>query len=251
MIIILTVNIFKLQFLMRSAIFSVSGLRGVINQDLTPEVIYRYCEAFSEFIGGKKIIIGRDNRPSSYYLAQDVYWIFSQLGYEVYNLGVAPTPMTVFLTKKLQADGGIEITASHNPENWNGLKFISGAGRFFYEEELTEFKKIIRHKRLSKPYSRAKSAEELLRISKNFVVINEQAVEEYLQAIILARYFQNIKPRSLRIGIDCNNGATEFLIQRLLTKLGHQVFPLNPPCYGFCRAPEPTPENLSALARVC
>ncbi|MCS7258304.1 MAG: hypothetical protein NZ601_02915 [candidate division WOR-3 bacterium] len=235
---------------MSSAIFSISGLRGVVNQGLTPKLIQYYCEAFSEFIKGKVIVIGRDNRPSSYYIAQDVYFIFSKLGYEIYDLGIAPTPMTVMMTRKLKADCGVEITASHNPENWNGLKFISNQGRFFFENELVEFKKIIKRKRLLKNQTTALTSDELVSVSKKFTLFNEKAVDEYLQTIISSRYFKDIKIRPLRIGIDCNNGSVEFVIQKLIKMLGGEVFSLNRLSYGFYRAPEPTPENLKVLSKL-
>ena len=115
-------------------IASLSGLRGIYGDGLTPEVITSYTKAFS-FIIGHKIVVGMDTRSSGPEIESLVIKSLISAGCKPIRLGIATTPTTQIAVEKLKADGGIIITASHNSAEWNGLKFLSSDGTFIGKEE--------------------------------------------------------------------------------------------------------------------
>jgi phosphomannomutase len=235
---------------MPQLLFSISGLRGIVGETITPQIIQYYSYLFGQFISGKQIGIGRDNRLSSAALWRDVYTAFLKSGYTIYDLGISPTPMTVKMVSELKLDGGVQITASHNPESWNGLKFILPQGRFFYPDEFNDFKKFLaRHKFSAWPiYLIDEKTEELL--AKNFILVNQELVDKYLETVINTQYFQAPSAKKLRVGLDSNNGSTEFVMRRLISKLKGEVYSLSGQTYGFYRSPEPQPQNLKKLSEL-
>src|SRR5512141_1633411 len=109
---------------------SISGVRGVVGDSLTPELVTRFAQAFGTYAGGGRVVIGRDPRTSGEMVRQAVVAGLISSGCRVADLGVCPTPTVQLLVRQLGAAGGIAITASHNPPEWNALKFVGSDGLF-------------------------------------------------------------------------------------------------------------------------
>ena len=128
-----------------ACIRSISGLR-VTNDELTQELIASYSRAFAAYLPPGPIVIGRDGRPSGVWMEEVIIATLTAFGRDVISLGIAPTPTVQLETEHSNAIGGISITASHNPSEWNGMKFILD-GRGINEKELPQ---IINHQEISK-----------------------------------------------------------------------------------------------------
>ena len=127
-------------------IFGVSGLRGIVGGGLSPALICNYVSAFAKEIPLGTVVIGNDSRISRDMVENAVVSSLESLGFGIIDIGVAPTPTVQFVTKIKNASGGISITASHNPEKWNGLKFIESNGIFFNEKKINTIKKNLEEK---------------------------------------------------------------------------------------------------------
>ncbi|MBD3305700.1 phosphoglucosamine mutase, partial [candidate division KSB3 bacterium] len=114
---------------------SISGVRGVVGNFLTPQLIESFAKAFGTFIGEGRVTVGRDTRTSGEMLFHAVCSGLLSTGCIPVDLGICPTPSAQIHTKETEAIGGIIITASHNPAQWNALKFIGRHGRFLDEYE--------------------------------------------------------------------------------------------------------------------
>ena len=128
-------------------IFGVSGLRGVVGEGLSPTLICDYVSSFTKEIPQGKVVIGNDSRISGNMVKNAVISSLQALGFDIIDIGIAPTPTVQFVTKIKSASGGISITASHNPEKWNGLKFIEGNGIFFNEKKIIAIKRNLEEKK--------------------------------------------------------------------------------------------------------
>ncbi len=118
---------------------SVSGVRGIIGKTFTPEIVVKYVSIFTKILKGKKIAIGYDGRNSGKSFIEIVKSTLLLCGSEVFDIGISPTPTILFAVKNFSLDGGISLTASHNPIEWNGLKFISNRGMFLNKDEIEFF----------------------------------------------------------------------------------------------------------------
>ena len=114
---------------MSTLMVSISGIRGIIGSGLTPEVVVSFARAFGTYCNGGKVVVGRDSRVSGEMLANLISGGLLSTGCDVVDLGIAPTPTTQLATEQLEANGGIIITASHNPVMWNGLKLLAADAR--------------------------------------------------------------------------------------------------------------------------
>jgi phosphomannomutase len=112
---------------MAEPIISVSGLRGVVGESLTPEVAIRYAAAFAATVGAGPFVVGRDSRPSGQMLSQAIQAGLQAVGRDTLDAGIVATPTTGVLVRQARAAGGIQITASHNPSPYNGMKQIGRA----------------------------------------------------------------------------------------------------------------------------
>src|SRR5512136_2639492 len=109
---------------------SISGVRGVVGDSLTPTLLARFAQAFGTFVGPGRVVIGRDPRTSGEMVRQAVAAGLLSSGCRIVDIGVCPTPTLQFIVRSLGARGGIAITASHNPPEWNALKFVGSDGLF-------------------------------------------------------------------------------------------------------------------------
>jgi len=218
--------------------FSVSGLRGIVGRDLFPETIARYAAHFGEFVGQGRIIIGRDTRRSGRQFRTAVIRGLHGVGCRVIDLGVVPTPTVVYMVRRLRAQGGIAITASHNPSQWNALKFVSSRGQFLNKHEFKKFRRRTEGGAIDVPDLKTVPEPDML----------DAGAEQHIDAIVRAL---NLRSAGLRVGIDAVNGAGSIALPQLLERMGCRVHTIHcDPSPTFPRPPEPVPAHLVALRRL-
>ena len=218
---------------------SASGLRGLAKDHFTPELIDKYISAFITTQNIKSCVIGRDGRPSGKQISQWVIDSFHKNGINVENCGLVTTPTMQVMTEKENFDGGIVITASHNPSEYNGLKFLQKDGTFLSPEQCEElFKTVDRNVSIEPPDS--------LGVVSDYSTANEEHIDKVLAAKCIDT--DNIRKNSFKVVIDAVNGAGSFILPMLCERLDCEVITMN--CSGdgyFSRIPEPLAENLDAL----
>ena len=218
---------------------SASGLRGIAENHFTPELIDNYISAFISTQNIKSCVIGRDGRPSGKQISQWVIDSFHKNGINVENCGLATTPTMQVMTEKENFDGGIVITASHNPSEYNGLKFLQKDGTFLSPEQCEElFKAVDRNVSIEPPDS--------LGVVSDYSTANEEHIDKVLAAKCIDT--DNIRKNNFKVVIDAVNGAGSFILPMLCERLDCEVITMN--CSGdgyFSRIPEPLAENLDAL----
>ena len=218
---------------------SASGLRGIAEDHFTPELIDNYISAFISTQNIKSCVIGRDGRPSGKQISQWVIDSFHKNGINVENCGLATTPTMQVMTEKENFDGGIVITASHNPSEYNGLKFLQTDGTFLSPEQCEElFKAVDQNVSIDPPDS--------LGVVTDYSKANEEHIDKVLAAKCID--IDNIRKNNFKVVIDAVNGAGSFILPMLCERLDCEVITMN--CSGdgnFSRIPEPLAENLDAL----
>lgn len=218
---------------------SASGLRGIAEDHFTPELIDNYISAFISTQNIKSCVIGRDGRPSGKQISQWVIDSFHKNGINVENCGLATTPTMQVMTEKENFDGGIVITASHNPSEYNGLKFLQKDGTFLSPEQCEKlFKAVDRNVSIEPPNS--------LGVVSDYSTANEEHIDKVLAAKCIDT--DNIRKNNFKVVIDAVNGAGSFILPMLCERLDCEVITMN--CSGdgyFSRIPEPLAENLDAL----
>ena len=128
---------------MSTLMVSISGIRGIVGSGLDPEVIVKYVNAYADFVGTGKIVVGRDARITGEMVNQIVTGTLLAKGLDVIDIGICPTPTVQFNVKTLDAQGGIAISASHNPNEWNALKLLNSTGQFMSPNEHQKMKKYL------------------------------------------------------------------------------------------------------------
>ena len=120
--------------MMPTLMVSVSGIRGIVGDGLDPQTIVKYASAYADFCGKGKIVIGSDGRISGEMVSKLVIGTLLAKGNDIVDIGICPTPTVLFNVKNLKAVGGIQISASHNPNEWNALKLLNRNGEFMTPE---------------------------------------------------------------------------------------------------------------------
>ncbi len=222
---------------------SISGVRGTIPDSLNFEVIQNYLLAYVKVLNPKIVIIGRDSRPSGEYIEYFSIAILISLGINVKSIGIVPTPTLKSIVKETKSSGGIMISASHNPINWNAFKFVGKDGFFFNAEQISNLRSyVINSSNLPKPiffpkYKLEFAGKELWDLHINSV----------LKRINLAK----IKKRKFTVFLDAVNGGGSLVVPYFLEKLGCKVIHVNTTPNGiFPRPPEPTEEALKSSSRL-
>ena len=128
---------------MPTLMVSISGIRGIVGDGLDPDTIVKYTSAYADFIGKGKVVVGRDARISGEMVQSIVTGTLLAKGLDVLVIGICPTPTVQYAVKTLSADGGIAITASHNPNQWNALKLLNNTGQFMTPEQNNEMLKVL------------------------------------------------------------------------------------------------------------
>ncbi|MEO0136215.1 MAG: phosphoglucosamine mutase [candidate division WOR-3 bacterium] len=223
-------------------IFSVSGVRGIALKELGYGSASFYAQVYAFFLNAKRMVVGHDTRESYPQISGGVADGFNIMGCEVIDLGVAPTPTVVFMVRKLKADGGAVATASHNPPEWNGIKFITDRGEFLNEQEFRRFSVFV-------DFFNAYPSK-MIEFMGYFGECKEykNPYEEHIKEII--NHFR-LKNLGLRIGVDAVCGAGSKALPALLEMAGCRVYKIH--CNfkpRFPRPPEPMPENITKLCAL-
>jgi phosphomannomutase len=220
---------------------SISGVRGVVGQSLTPKLLTRFAQAFGTHTGSGTIVIGRDPRTSGEMVKHAVVSGLLSTGSRVLDIGVCPVPTVQLQVRHRRAQGGIAITASHNPAEWNALKFISSTGLFLDAGQARELLDIYHQGE----YTKVGGAE--LRTVEEV----EGAADLHIKSILNVLGPLPHRKKKLRVVLDSCNGAGSLVGPKLIEALGAEVIPLNvTPDGSFPRPAEPLAENLGELRRL-
>jgi phosphomannomutase len=228
----------------------VSGVRGIVGKDLTPEVVTRWARAFGKWARegtgdagggtGPSVVVGRDARTSGPAFAGAVTTGLTAVGCDVIDVGLVPTPTVQLAVEHHHAGGGIAITASHNPIEWNALKFIGADGIFLDGPE----GKRVQHLAVEDGEGRGRAGK---------VTTDADAVARHLDAVLRLPGLDvaRIRARRFHVALDAVRGAGGPVMRALLERLDCRVTGINLETDGrFPRAPEPIPENLGDLAAL-
>ncbi|HKG96892.1 MAG TPA: phosphoglucosamine mutase [Pyrinomonadaceae bacterium] len=220
---------------------SISGVRGVVGQSLTPKLLTRFAQAFGTHTGSGTIVIGRDPRTSGEMVKHAVVAGILSTGSRVIDIGMCPVPTVQLQVRHRRAQGGIAITASHNPAEWNALKFIGSTGLFLDSGQARELLDIYHQGQ----YTKVGGAE--LRTVEEI----EGATDLHIKSILDVLGPLPQSKKKLRVVLDSCNGAASLVAPKLIEALGAEVIPINvTPDGSFPRGAEPVPENLGDLCRV-
>jgi phosphomannomutase len=223
---------------MSEPIISVSGLRGIVGDTLTPEVAIRYATAFAAMTPAGPILVTRDSRSSGRVLAQAIHAGLQAVGRNTIHAGITATPTTGVLLRHLRAAGAIQITASHNPSPYNGLKLLSAEGRVI---PAAAGQKVLDRYRSGPidwvPHDRLGGQSRC-----------DDPHGKHLESVLATVDVEAIRSQQFKVLLDSNHGAGSLLGLRLLDKLGCKVTVLGATPDGqFDHLPEPTAENLSGV----
>jgi len=212
---------------------SISGIRGIVGKTLTPQTVISHTKAFLDLLGAKKIVIGRDSRPTGGNVTEMVCGVCSLCGVEVVDAGLATTPTVELLVEQFKADGGIIITASHNPIEWNALKFLNSKGMFLGPNEVKEL--FAKADAFGKKESISNGDDMHIKATLALPFVDEQKINE----------------RKFKVAVDAVNGAGSFALPKLLKALGCEVVEIHCEPNGvFPRGAEPLQENLGDLGKA-
>ncbi|MFZ2072535.1 MAG: phosphoglucosamine mutase [Minisyncoccia bacterium] len=224
---------------------NVSGYRGIWNKDLDEQIAFNFGQAFAKMIkaqNGSKILIGRDARKTGPQIFEAIKLALEKENIKYEYAGIIPTPSILLLVKKLSFDGGIMITASHNPPEYNGLKFINKRGLFATQKEIEEIEE---------------NRKNLIKNQENFLQVeNENYDNSDYRKIHIDEVLKNIdvnliKSKKFKVAHDPINSAGSIITKELLEKLGCEVFQINGEQNGeFAHEPEPILKNLGQLAKA-
>ena len=221
---------------------SISGVRGLVTSHLTPQVAVEYAKALHKYIPDGVIVAGRDSRPSGDIILELMCEQLVLLGRTIIHCGIVPTPTVQFMVHNTEAVGGFIVTASHNPIEWNGLKFVREDSTFFHPNDCENLFKIV---------------------DKNSVIENAQdpgmiwpeknAIQKHIISCVGLKCISlnRIQKRKFKVVIDSINGAGSQALPLMLQSLGCEVIELNCESDGnFTRGTEPLPENLMTLSQM-
>src|SRR5919112_1940303 len=198
---------------------SVSGVRGRVGEALTPEIIAKFASGFGAWAlaraGGKaSIVVGRDSRVSGPMFQPVVHAALQSVGCDVIDVGMVPTPTVQLAVEHHHAAGGLAITASHNPIEWNALKFIGPSGLFLDGAEAAEMRAVVEG-------DIPRATWDLL----GTVVHDSEAISRHLEQVLALSFLDvaAIRARRFKVALDCVRGAGSVVMPALLERLGCDV----------------------------
>ena len=224
-------------------LFTVSGLRGIVGQSLFPSTVLDYATAFGTFCQGGKVVLARDTRGSGEMLKMAAVSALLSTGCEVIDIGIAPTPTVGLAVTDLKARGGLTITASHNPIQWNALKFFNQKGRYLSPPEIEAIQRLVESKEFV--------FREWTHLGK--IRTDDSQIKKHFRQILALKYVrvQKIRKARFKVVMDAVNGAGYQAGPELLQTLGCRIIKINCDNTGtFPRKPEPLAENLKQLERA-
>lgn len=223
---------------------SISGIRGIFGVDLTPENLARFTAAYGTWINGGTVVLGRDSRVTGQLCEDIVASTLMSVGCDVIRVGIVPTPTVAMGVLKYQAAGGIIISASHNPAQWNALKLLNSTSEFMDAEQGTEMLAINDSGEFSyQPYDQIGSSAK-----------DETLLEYHINQILELPFIDKelIKTAKLAVAVDAVNGAGSLAVPQLLEVLGvetiHKIHCT--PDGLFPHNPEPLPEHLTEICEL-
>jgi len=221
---------------------SISGIRGITDTHLTKKVVREHVTAAHRIFDDGAIVVGRDSRPSGAMLTNILIDQLVKLGRNVIFCDIVPTPTVQFMVEQTDAGGGIVITASHNPEEWNGLKFVRADGTFFLPEE---------NQRMFDLVDDGIDIESL--DQRGIVMEDKNAIQKHIIKNVSLSFIdvKSIRNRNFKVVIDAINGAGSTAVPAMLEALGCEVIPINcEPTGDFVHGTEPLPKNLTELCET-
>lgn len=224
---------------MTERILSISGLRGVIGDGLDPQYLVRFASALGTMFDGGTVVVSRDGRSTGPMIKHAVISALSATGCNVVDAGIATTPTCGVLVTHLKAAGGLQITASHNPVQWNGLKPFSPDGSVFNRELGERLMELIESQDFNYvPWNRLGDVETY-----------DDPAAPHIERVLRLVNAEAIKARRFSVVLDCNHGSGAVATPRLLQEeLGCEVIVLGDTADGaFEHIPEPTEANLGGL----
>jgi phosphomannomutase len=229
-----------------SLMVSVSGIRGRVGESLTPEIVARYAAAFGAWARdqgkGSAVVVGRDSRVSGPIFHGIVLGALRAVGCKVIDIGVTTTPTCQLAVEDRHAAGGLMLSASHNPIEWNALKFIGSTGLFLEASEGAEMRALVDRGIPYVTWDRLGTVEQY-----------DGAVEAHIEKVLAIPYLdvEKIRARRFKVALDCVRGAGGVIMPQLLERLGCRVTAINMEADGrFPRPPEPVAENLGELEQL-
>ena len=223
---------------------SISGIRGTIGgrtgDTLNPLDIVKFTTAYAQFIGGRKIVVGRDGRISGLMVRNVVVGTLMGMGYDVIDIGYATTPTTELAVRMAGADGGIIITASHNPRQWNALKLLNSEGEFLTAADGAEVLRMAEAEDFN--YAEVDKLGSL--------TIDDSYNQRHIDSVLALKLVDvdAIKARKFRVCVDTINSVGGIILPDLFKALGVDYEILNGECTGdFAHNPEPLEKNLQGI----
>lgn len=219
----------------------VSGIRGVVGPFLTPQLARAFAQAFGTYVGGGRVVVGRDTRSTGPMLQHAVQCGLLAAGCEAIDVGVLPTPTIQLYTGAIGARGGLAITASHNPPEYNALKLFNASGLFFNHYERGELLDIYHQ-------SAFREASEFRPVIREHTA----PIRKHFDRVLAQVDVEKIRARRFRVALDAVNGAGSAMTPRFLRdELGCELYAIAiDPHRPFPRVAEPRPDTLTDLARL-
>ena len=221
-------------------LFGTNGVRGVFSEDFTLEFVNDLVLSLSSYFKKGKILVGYDGRHSSPIVAKIVSSALNYSGLDCHMAGLVPTPCLEYATKKLGYDGGLMITASHNPPQYNGIKPVASDGVEISREDEQKIEQIFNEKNWNTVGTFGKTFEQINVISR------------YIDGIISLLDTDMIRDKKFKVCLDLGNGAQSVTAKKLCEKLECDVNTINETIDGDFpgRGSEPTPQNLNELSKL-
>jgi phosphomannomutase len=219
----------------------IGGVRGVVGETFTPDLVVGFAQAFGSYLGPGRILVSRDTRPSGPMVSAAVTAGLLATGNEVIDLGICPTPSLQLAVGWLGARGGISVTAGHNPTPWNALKFVRSDGLYLTASQAEELLDVYHQGRFEKASWKTIATR----------VEQAEAIGHHLE-ILKGRFdVERVRQRRFTVAVDCCNGACAVLAPRWLAELGCEVLSINDdPASPFPHTPEPKPETAVQVRAV-
>ena len=225
---------------------SVSGIRGRVGEALTPEVVARYAAAFGAWSiargPSRQIVVGRDSRVSGPMFHRIVVGTLQLVGCDVIDIGLTTTPGCQLAVEHHHAAGGLMLSASHNPIEWNALKLIGASGLFLEAAEGTAMRALVEEGTPHASWDRI-----------GRVIQDDGVAARHVESVLAIPYLDaaGIRARKFKVALDCVRGAGATVMPLLLERLGCDVVAINmEPDGRFPREPEPIPANLGELEHL-
>jgi phosphomannomutase len=225
---------------------SVSGIRGKVGEALTPEVVARYAAAFGAWSiaqgGSRRIVVGRDSRVSGPMFHRIVVGTLQLVGCDVVDIGLTTTPGCQLAVEHHHAAGGLMLSASHNPIEWNALKFIGSTGLFLEASQGAAMRALVEQGTPHATWDHIGTT-----------ITDSDVARRHVESVLGIPYLDvpKIRARRFKVALDCVRGAGATIMPMLLERLGCELVMINMEPDGcFPREPEPVPENLKELERL-